>query len=568
MTEKTIAALDEVLPSVWSHGNPIDVIGDATPERYKLALETCLADPEIDGAIVILTPQAMTRPTEVAEAVIACAAESHKPVMATWMGGPQVERARELFNEAQVPCFHTVENAVDAFSYTARFNRNQRLLLQTPARLTNGQRQPDAQGARLIIEGVLNEQRNVLTEPESMAVMTAFGIPVVRSGIARSANEALVIAETIGYPIAMKVLSTDISHKSDSGGVRLNILSAQEVRNAYRQLIDQVSNNVPDAEIQGVTVEQMYRSHTGRELMVGIIRDPVFGPVISFGSGGTTVEIVADAAISLPPLNHQLARDLVARTKVSKLLQAFRGVPGIDEEALIRVLLSVSAMACELPWIQEMDLNPLIADESGILAVDARIVVDYPTPSTDQYHHLAIHPYPAHLERKLQLNDGTNITIRPIRPEDAETEAAFVRELSDESKYFRFMNTFQELSREMLVRLTQIDYHNEMALIAMTSQDGAEEQVGVARYTTNTDRKSCEFALVVADDWGGRGLGRYLMKDLMQVARDRDLERIEGQVLADNKRMLKLMKSIGFSVRNDSEDNTIKRVEARLHKLN
>ncbi|MCG8370681.1 MAG: bifunctional acetate--CoA ligase family protein/GNAT family N-acetyltransferase [Proteobacteria bacterium] len=564
----TLAKLDDVLPSVWSRGNPVDIIGDATPERYQKALDVCLADPDIDGAIVILTPQAMTRPTEVAQAVIESAGKSAKPLMATWMGGPQVERARELFNEAQVPCFRTVENAVDAFSYVARFNRNQRLLLQTPAKLSSGQRQPDREGARLIIQGVLNEQRKVLTEPESMAVLTAFGIPVVRSGIARSANEALVIAETIGFPVAMKVLSPDITHKSDSGGVRLNIVSAHEVRDVYRQLLEQVAARDPDARIDGVTVEQMYRSHAGRELMIGIIRDPVFGPVISFGSGGTTVEIVADSAVSLPPLNHRLARDLVARTRVSKLLGAHRNVAAIDESALIDTLLAVSALACELPWVREMDLNPLIADDSGIVAVDARIIVDYPAPSTDPYHHLAIHPYPAHLEHQVQLNDGSNVTIRPIRPEDAESEAKFVRELSDESKYFRFMNLFHELSQKMLIRLTQIDYHNEMALIALAPGSGGEEQIGVARYATNVDRKSCEFALVVSDEWRGLGLGHYLMRDLMDVARDRDIDLMEGQVLSENKRMLKLMTALGFDIGVDPDDRMITRVARRLHKSN
>ena len=290
-------------------------------------------------------------------------------------------------------------------------------------------------------------------------------------------------AETIGYPVAMKILSHDITHKSDVGGVRLNIVSAQEVRNAYRQILDQVRQNAPEATIDGVTIEKMHRSRTGRELMIGIVRDPVFGPVVSFGSGGKTVEILADTALSLPPLNRRLAHDLVARTRVARLLDAHRDMPAVDSDALIGVLLSVSSMACELPWIQEMDINPLIADETGAIAVDARIVVDYPKPSTDPYDHLAIHPYPAHLAHRVQLKDGTDILVRPIRPEDAESEARFVRELSDESKYFRFMNTFQELSQEMLVRLTQIDYHNEMALIAVHMNDGVEgEQVGVARY--------------------------------------------------------------------------------------
>ncbi|MBT8105867.1 MAG: acetate--CoA ligase family protein, partial [Woeseiaceae bacterium] len=298
LSAETISALDQALPSVWSRNNPVDIIGDAPPDRYKETLDICLADPGVDGAIVILTPQAMTRPTEVAEAVVAAAKNSKKPVITSWMGGGQVAAARDIFNNAHVPGFGTLENAVDAFSYLARYNKNQRLLLQTPAPLTRGQKEPDREGARLIIESVLRESRNVLTEPESMAVLNAFGIRTVQNSVARSANEALVIAESIGFPIAMKVLSTDISHKSDAGGVRLNIDSAQEVRGAYKQLIDSVSRKVPDATISGVTIERMHRSPNGRELMIGIIRDQVFGPVISFGSGGTAVEVMGDSAIS------------------------------------------------------------------------------------------------------------------------------------------------------------------------------------------------------------------------------------------------------------------------------
>jgi acetyltransferase len=567
LSEETIHALNQVLPDVWSHSNPVDIIGDAPPERYQQAIDICLADPGVDGAIVILTPQAMTRPTAVAEAVIEAAEKSEKPVMTSWMGGAQVDEARQRFNNARIPDFSTLENAVDAFSYLARYNRNQRLLLQTPARLSSDQEPPDSEGARLIIEGVLKEQRKILTEPESLAVLNAFRVPTVRNAVAHSANEALIIAESIGFPIAMKVLSTDISHKSDAGGVRLNINSASEVRGAYRQLIDQVLVKIPDAKISGVTIEKMYRSSNGRELMAGIIRDPVFGPVISFGSGGTSVEIMGDSAISLPPLNHRLALDLIHRTRVSKMLGEFRQMPAVNMDQLVNVLLGVSSMACELPWIQEMDINPLIMDEKGIVAVDARIRVDYPKTSTDPYNHLAIHPYPAHLVMNIQLNDGTDIVIRPIRPEDAEIEAKFVRELSNESKYFRFMNSLQELSQEMLVRFTQIDYHNEMALVAVKpGGDGVdEEQIGVARYTTNIDKKSCEFALVVSDRWRGKGIAHQLMQKLMEIARDRGLDRMEGQVLANNFKMLDLMRSLNFQIGSDPEDSSIKQVEAQLH---
>ena len=561
---ETLAALDGVLPAVWSHGNPVDIIGDAPPDRYRQALDICLADPGVDGAIVILTPQAMTQPTAVAEAVIRSANAGSKPIMTSWMGGNQVEQARTLFNNARVPNFRTLENAVDAFSYLARYNRNQRLLLQTPARVTRSQEAPDRDGARLIIEAVLTEQRKVLTEPESMAVLNAFHVPTVRTAVAHSASEALVNAEAIGFPVAMKVLSTDISHKSDAGGVRLNIGSAQEVRGAYRQLLEDVAARVPGAKIGGVTIGKMQRSQNGRELMIGIVSDPVFGPVISFGSGGTAVEIMGDTAVALPPLNRSLALDLINRTRVSKLLGAFRQLPPVDIDQLVDVLLSVSSMACELPWLKEMDINPLIMDEHGIVAVDARIVVDYPKPSTDPYNHLAIHPYPADRVHKAQLTDGTDIVIRPIRPEDAEMEANFVRELSAESRYFRFMNALQELSQEMLVRFTQIDYHNEMALIAVRPCGAGEEQLGVARYATNVDRTSCEFALVVADKWRNRGLGHLLMQDLMEVARDRNLEKMEGQVLANNGRMLELVASLGFQVRNDADDAAVKHVEVTL----
>ena len=564
LSAKTMSALDKVLPSVWSRSNPVDVIGDAPPERYKETLDICLADPGVDGAIVILTPQAMTRPTEVAKAVVAAARDSKKPVITSWMGGRQVAAGREIFNSANVPGFGTLENAVDAFSYLARYNRNQRLLLQTPSPLTRGQKEPDREGARLIIESVLRESRSILTEPESMAVLNAFGIRTVQNAVAHSPNEALVIAESIGFPIAMKVLSTDISHKSDAGGVRLNIDSAQEVRGAYKQLVESVSRKMPDAKISGVTIERMHRSPNGRELMIGIIRDPVFGPVISFGSGGTAVEVMGDSAISLPPLNHRLSRDLIQRTKAAQLLGEFRQMPAVDMDSLINTLLGVSSMACELPWIQEMDINPLIVDENGVVAVDARIVVDYPKPSTDRYSHLAIHPYPTHLVRTLQLNDGTDIVVRPIRPEDAEMEDRFVRELSDESRYFRFMNQLQELSQEMLVRFTQIDYHHEMALIAVTTVDGEDRQIGVARYTTNLDKISCEFALTVSDDWQQRGIGHILMKDLMDVARDRDLSAMEGQVLSNNTKMLDLVQTLGFRVSNSPDDPSIKQVVARL----
>ena len=558
--EETVKALNKVLPEVWSHGNPVDVIGDAPPERYRAAVDVCLNDPGVDGAIVILTPQAMTEPTAVAEALIALADEHKKPILTSWMGGKQVENGRQLFNNAKLPTFRTLENAVDAFSYLSTYQKNQRLLLQTPAKTSRRHVLPDVEGARLIIESALAEQRKVLTEPESFALLGAFRINAVRNGIARSANEALILAESIGFPVAMKIYSQDISHKSDAGGIRLNISNAQVVRSTYRDLIEQVRAARPEANIEGVTVEQMYQNPNGRELLIGIIRDPVFGPVISFGSGGTTVEVMGDSAIALPPLNRRLASDLVNRTKAAKMLERFRHMPPANCEALIDVLLRVSSMACELPWIQEMDINPLMLDEDGAVAVDARIVVDFPRPSTDPYNHLAIHPYPANLVSRSQLPNGTNIVIRPIRPEDVDLEQNFTRDLSDEAKYFRYMSSVQELTPEMLMRFTQIDYHYEMALIATTEEENHEVELGVARYVINPDKKSCEFALVVSDKWQRQGIGHRLMHNLMEVARDRGLVRMEGEVLSNNFKMLDLMKSLNFYITTSPEDNSIKQV--------
>lgn len=565
LSPETTKALNGVLPSVWSHGNPVDIIGDATPERYQQAVEICLKDPGVDGAIVILTPQAMTEPTKVAEALIESAQKCAKPMLTSWMGGSQVEQARQLFTKARVPNFRTLENAVEAFSFMAAYNRNQGLLMQTPAKITRSLDQPDVEGARLIIEGALDEQRKVLTEPESIAILRAFRIPAVPNGVAHSANEALIIAESIGFPVAMKVLSNDISHKSDAGGVRLNINSAQVVRSTYRDLVETVSKKQPNALISGVTVEQMHRSSNARELMIGIIRDPVFGPVISFGTGGTNVEVMGDSAVALPPLNRSLAADLIQRTKAHKLLGKFRDMPPVDIEVLIDILLYVSNMACELPWIQEMDINPLIVDDKEVVAVDARIRVDYPKPSTDPYNHLAIHPYPAHLVENYQLPDGTDITIRPIRPEDAEIEQRFTHDLSKEAKYFRFMSALQELTPDMLVRFTQIDYHNEMALIVVRQTRSGEEEIGVGRYVTNLDKKSCEFALVVSDKWQRKGIAHLLMLKLMDIARDRGLSKMEGEVLSNNFKMLELVKSLNFEVRKHPEDPQVMQVEAALH---
>ena len=490
----------------------------------------------------------MTQPTEAAQAVLQAANPHRKPILTSWLGGPQVRKARELFVEHHIPTFSNPESAVEAFGFLAAYRRNQELLLQTPGPLAELE-PPDVEGARLIIEGVLAEKRSVLCFLEARALMRSFNIPMLPALVAHSPNEALAAAECLGFPVAMKILSPDITHKSDVCGVRLNIGSAQSVRHEFSQLLAQVRALRPDATLEGVSIEQMYGQPHGRELLVGVIDDPVFGPVISFGAGGTAVEILRDRAVALPPLNAHIVRTLIGQTKVAKMLGRFRNLPPADMEALVRVLLRVSEIVCELPQIKEMDINPLTVDETGAWALDVRIAVRYQSPCRSPYDHMAIHPYPSHLVSHSQLADGTDITLRPIRPEDAEIEQDFVRRLSPEAKYFRFMETLHELSRDMLIRFTQLDYSRELAFIATLKQGGQEIEVGVARYFTNPDGESGEIALVVADEWQNQGIGTRLMGCIIEAALEKNFHSLEGEVLADNVKMLRLMRKLGFSER-------------------
>lgn len=555
LSEDTLTELNNNLPSQWSQENPVDVLGDATAERYQLALKSCLLDQSVDGVLVMLSPQAMTDPLACAQAVIEADKINSKLLLACWMGSQQVEAANKLFSQHQLPHFSDPESAVEAFAYLASYYDNQQLLLQVPSPLTNHNK-PDIEGARLIIESVLAENRNVLTIRESKALLHAFTIPVTQTIECDSANDALIAAESIGFPVAMKIHSLAISHKSDVGGVRLNISNAHAVRSTYHDLIDEVTNKNPDIKIEGMTIEPMYTPSHGRELMIGVIRDPVFGPAITFGAGGTQVEVLRDRAIALPPLNSFLAQKMISQTRIAKMLSSFRNMPAVNINSVVQQLLHVSEMICELPEIISLDINPLIADENGVMVLDARIVVEHPSPSLVGYDHMAIHPYPSHLVSQLQLSDGTNITIRPIRPEDASIEQSFVKELSAQSKYFRFMQSLHELTQQMLVRFTQIDYGRELALIAVLNDNDSDKELelGVARYVINPDGDSCEFALVVADKWQSRGIGSHLMSELTKNARQCGIERMEGEILTDNNNMIKLAKKLGFSMHACAED--------------
>ncbi|MGL5631008.1 MAG: acetate--CoA ligase family protein, partial [Azovibrio sp.] len=413
LSDETMVRLNGCLPSTWSHSNPTDIVGDATAERYREAILAVSNDPEVDSILVMLSPQAMTDPMEVAKAVIEVHEQGLKPLICCWMGEEQVRDARKLLEDSGIPAFRMPETAVELFHHISTFYRNQKLLLQTPAPIRQQDR-PEFEGAKMLIEAVLSERRKVLSEMESKAILRAFRIPVAQTMVARTPTEALLLAEQLGFPVAMKVDSPDLIHKSDAGGVRLNITNAPAVRSAYLDILDTVKKRVPTARINGISIEPFLSRPHGRELMLGVFRDPVFGPVITFGAGGFDVEVFSDRSVAMPPMNRFLAQDLIKSTRASKLLGEFHNMPPVDMSALEDVLLSVSEMVCELPWIMEMDINPLIVDEDGTIAVDARIVIDHVSSSGDRYSHMAIYPYPVQLVQEWHMNDGRSVTIRPI----------------------------------------------------------------------------------------------------------------------------------------------------------
>jgi acetyltransferase len=543
----TLEALQEALPANWSHGNPIDLIGDADSRRYRVAITACLADPGVDGVLALLTPQAMTDADSVAGAVLDAAKTSTKPLLAVFMGEASVIAARDTLERGGIPVFATPDPAVELFFHLSAFYRNQQLLLEVPPPLTQ-EEPPDIGAAKAIIEGALAAGRTTLSQTESKRLLAAFRISVAMSIVVPTLEQALEAVARIGYPVALKINSPDITHKSDAGGVRLNISNPAELRTAWAAMFDTVARNMPKTRLEGASLESMVTRPNGRELMIGVLHDNVFGPAISFGSGGIAVEIQHDRSVGIPPLNSHLALAMMRETRVFKMLGVFRNLPAADLGAVENALLRVSEMVCELPWIQELDINPLIADENGVIAVDARVVVRALPESRGFYDHLSIPPYPADLTRSWQLPDGSAVTVRAIRPEDAELEAEFVKGLSPDSRHLRFMSGQRELTPEMLARFTQIDYDREIALVVVQQGDGVETEIGVARYVANPDGASCEFAIVLADAWQGRGLGRELLTRLIEIARNRGLKSMIGFVFADNPSMLELCRKLGFAI--------------------
>jgi len=554
LSPATLERLDAVLPDNWSKANPIDIVGDAPPERYAQALKILLDDKDVDAILFIHAPTAIVPSVEIATTLSPIIKQSQRNVLACWLGGESVAAARRTFADIGVPTYDTPEKAVGGFMQVVRYQRNQRLLMEVPS-ATSDTCLEDKKSARAIVEQVIAEKRELLSEWEAKQVLAAYGIPIVETRAVNDPVAAGQVAQDIGFPVALKILSPDITHKSDVGGVVLDLESAEAVTAAAEKMHGRLREVYPQARLGGFTVQAMARRPEGRELIVGVATDPVFGPVILFGQGGIAVEVMADRAIALPPLNGVLARELILRTRIARLLGGYRNRRPADIEAISRTLVQVSDMVIDLPELQELDINPLFADADGVIALDARICVK--PVNGNGLERLAIRPYPAELEERVQWQ-GAELLLRPIRPEDGAAHVAFFNALDPEDVRYRMFIRLRELSPSQLARLTQIDYDREMAFIATRKLDtGAWETLGVARVVADPDNVEAEFAVIVRSDHKGQGLGYALMKKLIVYCTQRGTQRIVGEALSYNHGVLNLATTLGFEISSSTEGGTM-----------
>lgn len=547
LSEETMNKLNDVLPFTWSHGNPVDIIGDAPGHLYGECLKLLLKEPTVDAVLVMHVITAIADTNEAAEAVISTCSKSSRNVLTSWLGRETVQQARNKFAEAGIPTYSTPDRAVRGFLHMVRYNRNQEMLMETPASVPE-EFTPDTEAARRILRQCLDEGRDMLSEPEAKAVLAAYGVPVVRTEMAATPAEAAAVAESIGYPVAIKIVSPEITHKSDVGGVVLHLGSAEEVEAAARAMLERIGRMQPEAELKGFSVQQMARRPGAHELIIGTAVDNIFGPVILFGQGGKAVEVIGDRSVGLPPLNMHLARELISRTRISRLLEGYRDEPPADLDAVCLTLIQVSQLLSDLPEIIELDINPLFADPAGVLALDARIRVQ--PAETVGPERLAIRPYPKELEEVVTIESGDRVLLRPIRPEDEPEHHVLVSKLTPEDIRFRFFGMVREIPHSQMARLTQIDYAREMAIIAKRPDEAARpETLGVVRAVMDPDDERAEFAIVVRSDMKGLGLGMALMEKMLVYLRDHGVTQVVGQVLPDNKAMLGLAERLGFTLK-------------------
>lgn len=550
LSPETLKRLNEVLPPTWSHGNPVDMVGDASPEDYQRAVDAIMGDRGVDGILAIHCPSAVSSGVESARAVVEAVRRRRREVgretavLASWIGEGAAEGARRLFLENGIPSYETPTQAVRGFMQMVRHRKSREALMETPPSAPDGF-EPQTETARSTIAKALGEGRCWLMEPEAKSLLEAYRIPVVETRFAATPEEASWKAAGLRMPLVLKVVSEDILHKSDAGGVVMGLRNPEEVLEHARAMMERLRVQVPQARISGFTVQPEEHRHQAWELIVGAAQDPLFGPVILFGHGGTAVEVINDQALGLPPLNMKLARDMMDGTRVIRLLRGYRDVPPADIEAVAFTLVKISRLVCDLDEVVEMDINPLLADAAGVVALDARIrVAPACLPPEGR---LAIRPYPKHLEETVRLSDGRTLRLRPIRPEDEPGYQEIFRSLSPEQVRLRFHHSMKVLSHDMAARLTQIDYDREMAFVLVEAEpESVPLLCGSVRVSADPDREKGEFAVLVRSDRIGKGLGTLLMRKIVDYSRDQGIGEIYGDVLAENLPMLAVCRKLGF----------------------
>lgn len=546
LSAKTMSTLDAALPNYWSHANPVDLLGDAESERFVVAVKACLADPGVNGIIVLYTPQGNARPDEMASQVAALVKGSAKPLITVLMGGETVRAGKDIFHSAAVPCYNTPEEAVRTYMSMYQYARNLELLYETPAELPIDIA-PPKHNLQAMLRRVLRSGRTVLTEEESKRFITTYGFPVIAQILADDVTEALAAATKIGYPVVMKIVSHDITHKSAAGGVEVGVCSPADLESAYARMMKRVRKTSPKAVIEGVSIQQMVRK-VDYELILGMKKDKQFGSVILFGAGGVGAEGLADFAVSLPPLNQTLARRMMEETRIFKTLMApRRGVVAPDLCEIEELLTILSNIVIDFPEIAEIDINPLVIADGKACAVDARIVIDKGVmEGKPKNPHLIITPYPTRYVTPWRLSDGTEVILRPIRPEDEPMIGELLETVSEETLRGRFFVSHINVTHEMLVRFVNIDYDREVAIVAELTRGKKKRIIGVGRLMGEADRGRGEFAAIVHDEFQGRGLGFKLTDTIIGIAQEKGLREISGYIDSKNRRMLRVVAELGF----------------------
>jgi acetyltransferase len=539
------------MPPFWSRGNPIDLLADADPLRYGIALKACLRDRNVDGILAILTPQAMTDATAVARELVGIAKDAYKTVLASFMGEDDVAEGRRILAQGKIPAYEKPEDAVRSFMNMVEYQRNLRLLTETPATIPHAF-SPHTANNRKIISDIASSGRTILMAPEVKQVLTNYDIPVPKGGLVKNLREARALAADIGFPVVMKIVSPDIIYERDVGGVISDIQTEEEIDPYYNRIMNNVQSKAPDAHISGMYIEEMIEKRY--ELLIGSKKDPIFGPVIVFGMGGVAVDVFKDTTIGIPPLNMALAQQLFDGTKISTLLKGYRGAAAVDVAAIQFLLYKFAYLVMDFPEISEMDINPFAVDNRGGIVLDAKIILDEKVvgKTIKPFSHMLICPYPKEYERTVLIRRGRSVLLRPIRPEDEPLQDEMFKTFSEETKRFRFFGPVKE-SHEMLVRYTQIDYDREMAIIAELTEGGRKKMAGVVRLIADPYNETAEYAIVIGDPWQRLGLGTIMTRYILEIARNRGTKKVYAYLLEDNARMLSMFSKFGFTAKKEED---------------